>query len=150
MTVPRKVSPFFHLNYLSHVQVKWQLFFFFFKFLVKLIVWKLLCPSPQSDLFQDDLYPDTAGPDPALEAEEWFDGQDGEPIYISLKNGYVPGKNRELKVVKNILDSKVTKKADTPSPSVKATSSTPSIVSIILIMGRIKIVIILPVLFKNK
>lgn len=125
-------------------------FFFFFKFLGKLIVWKLLCPSPQSDLFQDDLYPDTAGPDPALEAEEWFDGQDGEPIYISLKNGYVPGKNRELKVVKNILDSKVTKKADTPSPSVKATSSTPSIVSIILIMGRIKIVIILPVLFKNK
>uniref|UniRef100_H3DEL2 Coronin n=1 Tax=Tetraodon nigroviridis TaxID=99883 RepID=H3DEL2_TETNG len=84
----------------------------------------------KSDLFQDDLYPDTAGPDPALEAEEWFDGQDGEPIYISLKNGYVPGKNRELKVVKkNILDSKVTKNADSPSPAVKAASSTPSIKS---------------------
>lgn len=114
----------------------------FFSFPFKLTVCKLLCPLPQSDLFQDDLYPDTAGPDPALEAEEWFDGQDGEPIYISLKNGYVPGKNRELKVVKkNILDSKVTKIADTPSPAVKAASSTPSIVSIIFIMGRIKIVI---------
>lgn len=116
--------------------------FFPFKFLCKLIVWKLLCPLPQSDLFQDDLYPDTAGPDPALEAEEWFDGQDGDPIYISLKNGYVPGKNRELNVVKkNILDSKVTKKADSPSPAVKAASSTPSIVSIIFIMGRFKMVI---------
>ncbi|XP_011614032.2 coronin-1C-A isoform X1 [Takifugu rubripes] len=74
----------------------------------------------KSDLFQDDLYPDTAGPDPALEAEEWFDGQDGEPIYISLKNGYVPGKNRELKVVKkNILDSKGTKNAENSSPAVK-------------------------------
>uniref|UniRef100_A0A8C3LCM5 Coronin n=1 Tax=Chrysolophus pictus TaxID=9089 RepID=A0A8C3LCM5_CHRPC len=29
----------------------------------------------KSDLFQDDLYPDTAGPDPALEAEEWVAGQ---------------------------------------------------------------------------
>lgn len=106
-----------------------------FFFLCKLI-WKLLCPFRQSDLFQDDLYPDTAGPDPALEAEEWFDGQDGEPIYISLKNGYVPGKNRELKVIKNVLDSKVTKNAKTPSPAVKAASSTPSIVSITLIMGR--------------
>lgn len=93
------------------------------------------------------MYPDTAGPDPALEAEEWFDGQDGEPIYISLKNGYVPGKNRELKVVKkNILDSKVTKNADSPSPAVKAASSTPSIVSVLFIIGTIKAVM-KPVLF---
>lgn len=61
----------------------------------------------QSDLFQDDLYPDTAGPDWALEAEEWFEGKNGEPILISLKHGYVTGKNRELKVVKkNVLDNK--------------------------------------------
>lgn len=80
------------------------------------------------------MYPDTAGPDPALEAEEWFDGQDGEPIYISLKNGYVPGKNRELKVVKkNILDSKVTKNAENSSPAVKMASPTPSIVSILFV-----------------
>lgn len=61
----------------------------------------------QSDLFQDDLYPDTAGPDAALEAEEWFEGKDADPVLISLKHGYIPGKNRDLKVVrKNILDSK--------------------------------------------
>lgn len=63
--------------------------------------------SPQSDLFQDDLYPDTPGPEPALEADEWLSGKDAEPILISLRDGYVPVKNRELKVVKkNILDNR--------------------------------------------
>ncbi|XP_041097058.1 coronin-6-like isoform X2 [Polyodon spathula] len=61
----------------------------------------------KSDLFQDDLYPDTAGPEPALEVEEWVEGRDGEPVLVSLRDGYVPLKNRELKVVKkNILDSR--------------------------------------------
>ncbi|NXH09719.1 CORO6 protein, partial [Bucco capensis] len=61
----------------------------------------------KSDLFQDDLYPDTPGPEPALEADEWLSGKDAEPILISLRDGYVPIKNRELKVVKkNILDNK--------------------------------------------
>ncbi|XP_061657925.1 coronin-1C-A isoform X2 [Syngnathoides biaculeatus] len=66
----------------------------------------------KSDLFQDDLYPDTAGPDPALEAEEWFAGKNGGPVLISLKDGYVPTKSRELKVVKaNVLEGKVATKA---------------------------------------
>uniref|UniRef100_A0A8C8S790 Coronin n=1 Tax=Pelusios castaneus TaxID=367368 RepID=A0A8C8S790_9SAUR len=61
----------------------------------------------KSDLFQDDLYPDTPGPEPALEADEWLAGKDAEPILISLRDGYVPVKNRELKVTrKNILDNK--------------------------------------------
>ncbi|NWT80249.1 COR1C protein, partial [Lanius ludovicianus] len=61
----------------------------------------------KSDLFQDDLYPDTAGPEAALEAEEWFEGKNADPLLISLKHGYIPGKNRDLKVVKkNILDNK--------------------------------------------
>ncbi|XP_016143757.1 uncharacterized protein [Sinocyclocheilus grahami] len=77
----------------------------------------------QSDLFQDDLYPDTAGPDPALEAEEWFEGKNGEPILISLKHGYVPGKNRDLKVVKkNVLDNKAPKKVEEPATPQKPAS----------------------------
>uniref|UniRef100_A0A8C9WVS0 Coronin n=1 Tax=Sander lucioperca TaxID=283035 RepID=A0A8C9WVS0_SANLU len=84
----------------------------------------------KSDLFQDDLYPDTSGPDAALEAEEWFDGKNGDPILISLKNGYVQGKHREFKVVKkNILDSKVTKNSENSSPANKSASSTPLIKS---------------------
>lgn len=85
----------------------------------------------QSDLFQDDLYPDTAGPDHTLEAEEWFDGKNGDPILISLKNGYVPGKNREFKVVKkNALDHKGPKKTENSCSANKSASPTPSIVSI--------------------
>uniref|UniRef100_A0A674F4Q1 Coronin n=1 Tax=Salmo trutta TaxID=8032 RepID=A0A674F4Q1_SALTR len=84
----------------------------------------------KSDLFQDDLYPDTAGPDCAIEAEDWFEGRNGEPILISLKNGYVPGKNRDLKVVKkNILDNKLSKNAENTGTVNKSASSTPSIIS---------------------
>lgn len=84
-------------------------------------------PSPapplQSDLFQDDLYPDTAGPEAPLEAEEWFEGRSADPVLISLKHGYIPGKNRDLKVVKkNILDHKpaANKKGDLISAPKKA------------------------------
>lgn len=63
----------------------------------------------KSDLFQDDLYPDTAGPDPAMEPEEWLEGRDEDPILVSMKDGYVPPKSREFKVTKkNILDSRPT------------------------------------------
>lgn len=55
-------------------------------------------PCPQSDLFQEDLYPPTAGPDAALTAEEWLGGRDAGPLLISLKDGYVPPKSRELRV----------------------------------------------------
>ncbi|TSW89617.1 Coronin-1C [Bagarius yarrelli] len=85
----------------------------------------------KSDLFQDDLYPDTAGPDCAIEAEDWFEGKNGEPILISLKDGYIPAKNRDLKVVKkNILDNKPKpgKNAEnnTAAPATKTASATPS------------------------
>lgn len=52
----------------------------------------------KSDLFQEDLYPATAGPDAALTAEEWLGGQNAGPLLISLKDGYVPPKSRELRV----------------------------------------------------
>ncbi|XP_066465685.1 coronin-1C isoform X1 [Tiliqua scincoides] len=77
----------------------------------------------KSDLFQDDLYPDTAGPEAPLEAEEWFEGKNADPVLISLKHGYIPGKNRDLKVVKkNILDNKpaANKKSDLISAPKKA------------------------------
>uniref|UniRef100_UPI0037E932C0 uncharacterized protein coro1cb isoform X1 n=2 Tax=Semicossyphus pulcher TaxID=241346 RepID=UPI0037E932C0 len=82
----------------------------------------------KSDLFQDDLYPDTAGPDPALEAEEWFAGKNGGPILISLKDGYVSTKNRDLKVVKtNVLETKPATKPELVSTVQKHASPQPSV-----------------------
>uniref|UniRef100_A0A3B4B078 Uncharacterized protein n=1 Tax=Periophthalmus magnuspinnatus TaxID=409849 RepID=A0A3B4B078_9GOBI len=42
----------------------------------------------KSDLFQGDLYPDTASLEPALLAEEWISGQDASPLLVSLSGGY--------------------------------------------------------------
>ena len=36
----------------------------------------------QSELFQDDLYPDTIGDIPALTAEEWLLGQNAAPVLV--------------------------------------------------------------------
>lgn len=40
----------------------------------------------QSELFQDDLYPDTASDTPAISAEEFFDGKNADPILVSCRH----------------------------------------------------------------
>ncbi|XP_066043439.1 coronin-1B [Chamaea fasciata] len=64
----------------------------------------------KSDLFQDDLYPDTAGPEAAMEAEEWVAGHTAGPVLVSLRQAYVPSKQRDLKVSRRSLlhDSRAT------------------------------------------
>eukprot|EP01134_Creolimax_fragrantissima_P004365 CFRG4365T1 len=44
----------------------------------------------KSDLFQDDIFPDTKGDTPSLTADEWLSGKNGNPILISLKDGFKP------------------------------------------------------------
>ncbi|XP_069047585.1 coronin-1B-like [Lepisosteus oculatus] len=51
----------------------------------------------KSDLFQQDLYPDTAGLEPPLLAEEWVAGRDAPPVLVSLSGGYTPSKQRDVK-----------------------------------------------------
>lgn len=41
----------------------------------------------KSEQFQDDLFPDTAAPTPALTASEWLGGKNRNPILISMKTG---------------------------------------------------------------
>ncbi|KAG7334629.1 hypothetical protein KOW79_001225 [Hemibagrus wyckioides] len=60
----------------------------------------------KSDLFQEDLYPDTIGPEPSVEADEWFEGKEGKPILISLKDGFIATtKNKEFKVIKSLMST---------------------------------------------
>lgn len=78
----------------------------------------------QSDLFQDDLYPDTAGPEAALEAEDWVSGQDADPILISLREAYVPSKQRDLKVSRrNVLSDSRPASSSRPGASTATTIS---------------------------
>ncbi|XP_004535682.1 coronin-6 isoform X2 [Ceratitis capitata] len=61
----------------------------------------------KSDLFQEDLYPDTLAEDAAQTAEEWIAGNDAEPLTFSLKGGYVSqSASKSLSVTKkaNILN----------------------------------------------
>jgi len=43
----------------------------------------------KSDIFQDDIFPDTFAGEPALTADEWLGGKDGEPKLMSLAGGFV-------------------------------------------------------------
>lgn len=38
----------------------------------------------KSELFQEDLYPDTAAQAAAISAEEWFAGKDADPVMMSM------------------------------------------------------------------
>ena len=52
-----------------------------------MLVYKLInFVCRQSELFQDDLYPDTLSDTPALSAEEWFSGEDREPVLVMTYN----------------------------------------------------------------
>jgi coronin-1B/1C/6 len=44
----------------------------------------------KSNLFQEDLFPDSLAPEPALNAADWFGGADAEPKTTSMK----PGENK--------------------------------------------------------
>lgn len=43
----------------------------------------------KSDLYQGDLYPMTVGPEAALEATEWFEGTDAEPLRIDMADRFI-------------------------------------------------------------
>ena len=51
----------------------------------------------RSDAFQNDLYPDTVGSDPAMTSEEWIGGKEcNGPELISLETGFVPPLRRDF------------------------------------------------------
>ncbi|XP_013929760.1 PREDICTED: coronin-2B isoform X2 [Thamnophis sirtalis] len=49
----------------------------------------------RSETYQEDIYPMTPGPEPALTPDEWLSGMNRDPILMSLKEGY----KKESKVV---------------------------------------------------
>lgn len=71
----------------------------------------------KSELFQEDLYPDTLGDTAALTAEEWIGGRDAEPILISLKDGYKPPESKTVSVRKSNLLNKIPPKGSKTTDS---------------------------------
>jgi len=65
----------------------------------------------KSDLFQDDIYPDTYSGEYSVTADEWMGGANGEPRKISLATGWTPPErsadfNPEKKEVEAALSDK--------------------------------------------
>lgn len=61
----------------------------------------------KSELFQEDLYPDTLADEASISAEDWLSGADADPQLVSLKGGYVSqAQSTQLTVTKksNVLD----------------------------------------------
>jgi len=60
----------------------------------------------KSELFQDDLFPETASDQPAISADDFFDGKNAKPLTISLKDGVKSSNKAILQVQKksNVLD----------------------------------------------
>jgi coronin-1B/1C/6 len=63
-------------------------------------------PRKQTFLFQDDIFPDTAGPNPAMTAGEWLGGANKDPILISLEDGFVPVEREEFKAAEVVEEKK--------------------------------------------
>jgi len=56
----------------------------------------------KSQLFQSDLYPDTAAPNSSMTAEEWLAGKNRLPALMSMKSAAIAGKtNKQVVVHKN-------------------------------------------------
>ena len=72
---------------LSHLLCLERYLFFslerFMLFLIFPIIYMYFFPL-QSELFQDDLYPDTLSDTPAISAEEWANGKEAEPVLVCV------------------------------------------------------------------
>jgi coronin-1B/1C/6 len=66
------------------------------------------CVPRKSELFQDDIFPDTPGQDPAMSAAEWLGGANKQPIKVSLEGGFVAKAKPEFKpiAVKEVKEEK--------------------------------------------
>jgi len=66
------------------------------------------CVPRKSELFQDDIFPDTPGTDPSMSADEWFNGANKPPVKVSLEGGFVAKAKPEFKpiAVKEVKEEK--------------------------------------------
>jgi len=91
----------------------------------------MICPRKvnASEIFQEDLYPDTVGDTPALQADEWFEGKDAPPNLISMRDFMAPSSTPKIQVVgakPNLLaqlaggPSSASKPSDKPAANVAA------------------------------
>jgi coronin-1B/1C/6 len=80
----------------------------------------------KSELFQDDLYPDTVGDIPALSAEDWLAGRNAQPVLISMKDGYKSTKKADMSKTTKPRANILAKQAKRPASTISSQPDVPS------------------------
>ncbi|KRX82054.1 Coronin-like protein cor-1 [Trichinella sp. T6] len=82
----------------------------------------------KSEMFQEDLYPDTASTTPAITAENWLDGQNANPILMPLHGGKSQQEktleSRRSAILTTMQPSDTSAASNTPAATVSSSSST--------------------------
>ena len=60
----------------------------------------------KSELFQEDLYPDTQADIPALTADEWWGGSNADPILVPMTEAGVQSKKVHIRYHLRVLSPK--------------------------------------------
>lgn len=78
----------------------------------------------KSELFQDDIYPDTAKDQATITADEWFNGKDSGPVMLSLKDKFHAMEGTTQTAAKPIRKANILDNLNTATPQ-KTESAAP-------------------------
>ncbi|XP_028396704.1 coronin-1C-A-like [Dendronephthya gigantea] len=84
----------------------------------------------KSELFQKDIFPETASDEPALTAEEWEAGKNAEPKTISLEAGFKPREKGGTSIgTKNVMAGVSSRKLDKSDSSASQNADVQSLIN---------------------
>lgn len=96
----------------------------------------------KSELFQEDLYPDTAAEEAAVSGEEWFGGKDAEPVLMALKDIFLAGSNVQNRSTGGSIlrqpSKRITDKTNRESTAMEAPAPAPASASVSKLGSMVK------------
>ena len=66
----------------------------------------MIVPRKSQSIFQEDIFPDTSAPQPAVSGEDWFGGRDAYPVLMSLRPDSQRKKTNLSRTLPSIMDTR--------------------------------------------
>ena len=66
----------------------------------------MIVPRKSQSIFQEDIFPDTSAPQPAVSGEDWFGGRDAFPVLMSLRPDSQRKKTNLSRTLPSIMDTR--------------------------------------------
>ena len=96
----------------------------------------------KSELFQEDLYPDTAAEEAAISGEEWFSGKDADPVLMALKDIFLAGSSGQNRSAGGSIlrqaSKRITDKTNRESAAMEAPAPAPASASVSKLGSMVK------------